>query len=42
MTGEALVRNNNVGTKVGVGGGGEVEIARIESQTAKYKIHDFC
>ena len=28
-------------TKVGFGGGGEIEIAGIESQTAKSKIHDF-
>lgn len=28
-------------TKVGVGGGGYVEIAEIESQTAKSEINDF-
>ncbi len=26
----------NGGTQVGVGGGGEIEVVRIESQTAKY------
>ena len=46
MTGETLVRNDDVGAKVGVGGGGEVEvdgveIARIKNQTAKFKVHDF-
>ncbi len=39
----ASVRNDGVGTKVGVGGGDEVEVDEVESQrkTAKFKSHEF-
>ena len=33
VTDEVLVRNDNVGTKVGVGSSGEVEVVRFEGQT---------
>lgn len=39
MTSEALVRNDNVSIKVGVGGGGEIEVNKvnkIESQKLTY------
>ena len=42
LAGEALVRNDNVGTQGVVDGGGEVQIARIECQTAKLKVMIFC
>lgn len=42
VTGEPFTTEVDDGTQVGFGGGGKVEIGRIDSQTAKSKIHDFC
>lgn len=42
LAGDASVRNNDIGTKVRVGRGGKVEVAKIESQTAKSKVMIFC
>lgn len=39
MIGEALIRNDNVNIKVGVGGGGEIEVNKVnkvESQKLTY------
>lgn len=46
LTSEILVRNDNVGTHIRIGSGcefdvDEVKVAKIESQTVKYKDHDF-
>ena len=44
MTNEALVYKNKIGTKVGVGDSGKVELykVKIQKRTAKSRVYDFC